>query len=236
MNSFRTQSFKVVLFDLDGTLIEFKFKVIESRKAVIDMLQGRGFDTKELTPEMRTQNLLNETRRQIENSSRLGSFEEMKEEISKVLDRFEIQAFNEARVHPGSLPILKKITSKGIRAAVVTNSGRVPVDLLLENFGFSPYLSLIVTRNEVERLKPDPQGILRALEALQARREDSIYVGDSIIDVQAARAAKVSSVAVASGLYKAEELMEHGPDFLIQRIEELEGIVFPSISSSANKL
>ncbi len=149
-------------------------------------------------------------------------------ELSELLDRFESEAFSEARPHPGSLGVVRKINEKGILTAVVTNSGRAPVDSLLGVFGFLPYINAVITRDEVSRLKPEPDGILTALSRLMVKAEDSVYIGDSVLDIQASRKAGVKCVSVATGLYKAETLMSHRPDYLIHRIEDLEEIVFPA--------
>ena len=218
------------MFDLDGTLIEFKFKVKESREALISHLQGLGFDVSRLSTELKTQAIIEQVKVQLEKSPELGlayTFDEVKSQLSTLLDKFELNAFKETKVHPGSLSVLKTISSRKILTAVITNSGRHPVDLMLESFGFMPYLSLIVTRNEMTKLKPEPDGLLRALDRLGVRASDSLYVGDSVIDIQASKKAGVKSVAVTTGLYQAEALQLEEPDYLISRIEELEKIVFP---------
>ena len=87
-----------------------------------------------------------------------------------------MQAFREAKPHPGSLDVLKRISFEKIPAAVVTNSGRLPVDVMLGTFGFLPYVSIIITRNEMTKLKPEPDGILQALDSLRVRKRATRFL------------------------------------------------------------
>jgi pyrophosphatase PpaX len=228
--------FKAVLFDLDGTLIEFKFKVRESREAMIRFLQSEGFDVSGMTTETKTQSIFDLAESQLQSQAGLvgkgHTVGKIRGDLSSILDDFELRAFGEAKAHPGSLKVLRSISERGIKTAVVTNSGRKPVDALLGGFGFLPYLTLIITRDEVKKLKPQPDGLLTALEKLGVNAEDALYVGDSVIDIDAAKSAHVISVAVATGLYEAEKLADRGPNYLIRNIDELESIVFPQGAKS----
>jgi len=216
-------SYEAVLFDLDGTLIEFEFKAKESREAIFELLRTRGIDVSLFSSSLRTQALLDDLK-----GATGESYQALRSEIYGILDSFEMEAFDRAKAHPGSLQTLIRIAKRGIKTALVTNSGRAPVNAKLGKYGFTPYFDALVTRDEMARLKPAPDGIILALEKLSVQSDDALYVGDSILDIEASRVAGVKCVSVASGLYQAEELAQHSPDFLIHRIEELEGIVFPS--------
>jgi len=217
-----------VLFDLDGTLVEFKFKVRESRRAMIEWLRLKGFKVQNLTEATRTQEIIDAAYKEWKEGSidspirrSFGSFEAVKAELSSILDQFEFAAFQDARPHTGSLETLKELRQRKIELAIVTNSGRRPVDSVLKKFGFLQFVSLVLTRNELSRLKPDPEGLIKALNIFKVRREGAVFVGDSIIDIEAARNAGIRSIAVSCGMYSESELKKNHPDFLISKIEEL---------------
>jgi phosphoglycolate phosphatase-like HAD superfamily hydrolase len=84
---------------------------------------------------------------------------------------------------------------------------------------------MIITRDEMAKLKPEPDGIIKALELLNVTREESIFVGDSVIDIQAAHKAGVTSVALSQGMSSAHVLAREEPDYLISKIEEVEDII-----------
>jgi phosphoglycolate phosphatase len=219
--------FKAVLFDLDGTLVEFKFKVKESRLALIELLKKKGFDDRSWTETTRTQRIIDDAETQWRNSENLREgqdFDSVRRELYRLLDDFEYDALLCAKPHAGSIYILRKLKDAQLMSGIVTNSGRGPVEMMLRESGFLSYLSVLVTRNEMKRMKPDPSGLLEAMKKLEVKHEETLYVGDSVIDIEAARAAKIKCASVATGLYRADILREHSPDYLIDAIEELEKI------------
>lgn len=218
--------FKAVLFDLDGTLVEFKFKVKESRLAIIDWLSKNGFETSKLTPETKTQRIFEQVETQCNSKVDGISFESARKSMSAILEEFEFQSFAEAKPHPGSLQLLKKLKDEQILTAIVTNSGRRPVDSVLGTFGFLPYIRLIITRDEMKKMKPEPDGLLSAIDRLKVEKSQAVYIGDSVIDIQAARKAGIISIALSQGMSSGQILAKEEPDYLISRIEEVEEIVF----------
>ena len=210
-------------------MVEFKFKIKESRIALIDLLARKGYDVKPLNEATRTQLLVDEAERQWNNSKQLREehrFDLLKKEIYAILDNFEFESLGEAKPHSGALQVLRHLASEKIPMALVTNSGRKPVNSILHKFGFVDYLSTIVTRDEMPKMKPMPDGILVALDHMGLQSKDVIYVGDSVIDVEAAKSAKTWSASIATGLYQREALEKMSPDFFLGRLEDLENVVF----------
>jgi phosphoglycolate phosphatase-like HAD superfamily hydrolase len=220
--------FKAVLFDLDGTLIEFKFDVAGSRKAAIEWLARNGFDVKGLSPDTKTLGIFQWVRAQCDKNVGGLKYDFTRSELSKILEVFEYKGFSLAKPHPGSLRTLKRLKSEQVLCGLVTNSGGKPVSSILREFGFLPYLEPVITRDDMENLKPDPEGILKAIRILEVDREDAVYVGDSIIDIEAAKSAAVSCVALSKGMYTRDSLIQKKPDFIIDNIEDVEQIVFQS--------
>jgi HAD superfamily hydrolase (TIGR01549 family) len=226
--------FKAVLFDLDGTLIEFKFKVKESRLAMIEWLKKNNFDTSKFSSETKTQKIFDGLKLQT-NSADRGDYETAKQALHEILNEFEFEGFSRAKPHPGSLQVLKRLKDEQILTGLVTNSGRRPVDSILGTFGFLPFLTTVITRDEMSSMKPEPDGILKAIEQLEVQKENTVYVGDSVIDIEAARTAGVSSIALSQGLYSRENLEKEKPDYLISNIEEVDEIIFGQNASNHNQ-
>ena len=208
--------------------MEFKFKVKESRVAMIDYLRSENYDVDRWTETMRTQEIIDGAREQWNVSKELQSRHDFKNILSgifRLLDSFEFEALSQARPHSDSVHVLSKIKHAEILTGIVTNSGRAPVESVIKEFGFEPYLSILVTRNEMAKLKPHPHGLILAAEQLRVRPEESLYVGDSTIDIEAARLAKMKCASVSTGLFHLDALRSHSPDYAISSLTELESIV-----------
>lgn len=92
------------------------------------------------------------------------------------------------------LALLKNAAPR--RAAVVTGSPRASIDALLARHDLLPHLSAIVTRNELERGKPHPDGYLLALARLGAAPEQAVVYEDSEVGIEAAHAAGIDVIDV----------------------------------------
>ncbi len=170
---------------------------------MIDLLVAKNYDPSSWTETMRTQEIIDQAQEQWRNSKELQNdhdFRDVHSDIFRLLDGFEFDALSQARPHPDSVSVLRKIKHAEILTGIVTNSGRAPVQSVIKEFGFEPYLSILVTRNEMEKLKPNPHGLLYAMKELRVRPEETLYVGDSTIDIEAAKTCKNE---VRGGLYRS---------------------------------
>lgn len=222
--------FKAVLFDLDGTLIEFKFPVKKSRRALFDFLRRSKFDVNRFTETMRTQDLIDAVHQQWTASRNPKSqpFDDVKSSLYRILDQFEYKSMSTARPFANSLYVIQKIRRKGGIVGIVTNSGRGPVQAILENNRFLPFVSLVITRNEMGRMKPSPDGLLEAKRILGLETQDILYVGDSVLDIESAKSAKITCASIPTGIHRADELRNLSPDYMLERLSDIEKLVIPA--------
>lgn len=94
------------------------------------------------------------------------------------------------------LTMLETFQQAGIKMGIITGKGRRSADLSLDALNLTPYFSLVIAGDEVTNHKPHPEGILHAMEQLQASPENTLYVGDSQADITAAKAAGIYAVGV----------------------------------------
>ena len=106
----------------------------------------------------------------------------------------ERRAMEEASLEPFALETLAAVKQIGCGAAVWTNNDRVVSDFVLTRFGLIHHLDLVVTRDDVRHLKPDPDG-LRVVRERWPVAEQIFVVGDSWVDGVAARAGGVPFIA-----------------------------------------
>lgn len=114
---------------------------------------------------------------------------------------------------------------KGKKIALVTNK---PEDLtfkIIEVLGVRDYFKMVIGPESVKKMKPDPEGILKALEAFGEDPRKAIMVGDSYTDVEVGKSAGTYTCGVTYGLGSTDELVKAKPDFLIDNMIKLTEII-----------
>jgi phosphoglycolate phosphatase len=109
----------------------------------------------------------------------------------------------QATLEPFAIETVAALKQLGFATAVWTNNDRVVADAVLSRFGLLPHLDLVVTRDDVVRLKPDPDG-LRVVRAQWPDAERVVVVGDSWVDGMAAQAGGVPFIAYRGDLAEFE--------------------------------
>jgi phosphoglycolate phosphatase-like HAD superfamily hydrolase len=115
----------------------------------------------------------------------------------------ERRAMEQATLEPFAVETVASLKELGVATAVWTNNDRVVADYVLARFGLLPHLDLVITRDDVVRLKPDPDG----LRVVRARWPDAlriVVVGDSWVDGMAAQAGGVPFIAYKSDVAELE--------------------------------
>jgi len=107
---------------------------------------------------------------------------------------------------------------------IVSTKRRSTIEDSLVKMELADFFDVVVGYEDVKNLKPDPEGLLKAMNDLAGEIDDTAYVGDSIIDIQAAKNAGLAIIAVASGMTDAETLTSHQPTMVIRKISELKDI------------
>jgi phosphoglycolate phosphatase len=130
-----------------------------------------------------------------------------------------------ARPFPGAAAGLAGIRALGLRAGVVTNKTHAAAAVLLERLGLSQWLEVIVGGDSCAQRKPHPQPLLLACESLGVSAAQSLMVGDSGIDVQAARAAGMRIVCVPYGYNEGNDPRTLPCDGFVENLSELPGML-----------
>jgi HAD superfamily hydrolase (TIGR01509 family) len=199
----RAQAF---LFDLDGTLVDSVYQhVLAWRDALdragIDLSVWRIHRKVGMSGGLFANALLRETGR------------EVTADQAAQLRRLHAQAYatlaGDVRPLPGARDILAHLTSTGVPWAIATSGYRESAGPVLELLELPPGIP-VITRDLVERAKPDPDLFLAAADALGLPAETCVVVGDSVWDLLAARRARSLGIGLLSGGYGREELERAG--------------------------
>ncbi|MCP8317635.1 MAG: HAD family hydrolase [archaeon] len=210
-------SIRAVIFDLDGTLVKFALDFIRARKEAIAEIRRRGIDTENLSESLSLYSML----KLIKERTDVKIFSNLKKSLWNIIEKIELEAANKTEAQPNALQTLIKIKNLGLKLAIVTNNGRKATSIVIKKFGLNDFFDVIITREDSEELKPDGGSIKRAIEILGIDAKEAIYVGDGVIDILAAKKAKVTSVAVPTGVSDIENLVETKPDYLIGSLKDI---------------
>jgi pyrophosphatase PpaX len=206
--------FRVVLFDLDGTLIDSGAMILSSfRHATRSVLREELAD-EQLRAAVAVGAGLTEQ------MSHFGP--EHVDALVRAYRAHNAPLHDELVACGGVLELLPRLKREGRRLGVVTAKRRVTVELAFGVLPLERWLDVVVTAEDTVRHKPDPAPVLLALERLGVAPGDAAFVGDSPYDVQAAKAAGVRAIAVTwGGLHDAARLAAAHPDALVDSAEEL---------------
>lgn len=206
--------FPVVLFDLDGTLVDSGPIILASYKHATRTVLDIDVPDAQLMALVGGPGLAEQMRR---------FSEERAEELVRVYRAHNEPLHDGLVSFPGVEDALHRLKEEGRRLGVVTAKRRPTVELAFRAVPIGGLFDVIVGSEDTERHKPDPDPILHALELLGARPEDAAYIGDSPYDIAAAHAAGVHAIWVSWGGIHDEQRIREGvhPDAVAHTAEEL---------------
>jgi HAD superfamily hydrolase (TIGR01509 family) len=142
------------------------------------------------------------------------------EEIDKRAGDIYSELNTDPKALPGAIELLQALDDRGILWAVATSSRREQVGASIDAMGLSRR-PIIIDGSQVKRAKPAPDLLIVAARELGVEPSGSWYVGDAIWDMQAANAAGMPAIGVASGSATADELAEAGASYTVKDLGEL---------------
>src|SRR5437879_2299574 len=194
------------LFDLDGTLVDSVYQhVLAWREALertgIELSVWRIHRRIGVSGGLFVNALLSET-------ANVVSFEQAEQ-----AQRFHAEAYarevSQVRPLPGARELLAALDDEGVRWAIATSGRMDSARPALDVLGVRPD-AVVITRDQVQHAKPDPDLFLAAAERLGSNIHESIVIGDSVWDLLAAQRARALGVGLLSGGYGDDELHRAG--------------------------
>jgi len=209
--------FPVVLFDLDGTVIDSGAIILASMRHAAREVLGVEVPDEQLMAAVGGPGL--EAQMQALSPDRA-------DELVTVYRAHNEPLHDELICCAGMDEVLVQLKDEGRRLGIVTAKRRQTVELAFARIPIEHLFETVVGGDETKKHKPDPEPLLLALERLGAASDDAVYVGDAPFDVKAAKAAGLYSVGVSwGGIHGRERLEAEEPDALVDTTEELLGVL-----------
>jgi pyrophosphatase PpaX len=207
--------YPVVLFDLDGTVIDTGAIILASMRHAAETVIGGSYTDAELLAAVGGPGL--EAQMETLDPGRV-------DELVRVYREHNEPLHDTIAVCAGMDAALDELKARGHRLGIVTAKRRVTVELAFARIPIEHLFDTVVGGDETDRHKPDPAPLLLALERMGADARDAAYVGDSPFDMQAAKAAGLYAIGVSWGrIHGADRLSD--ADVVVDSAEELLALV-----------
>ncbi|MBU1642495.1 phosphoglycolate phosphatase [bacterium] len=214
---------KVILFDLDGTLVDSAPDLVLALNHMLETLEREPFCTETIRTWVGNgaQTLV---KRGLSGSSVVDEAIDP-ELVSQALNIFlGFYAQNlcvETVTYPNVPATLKTLKAKGYRLVIVTNKPYAFIDPLLEGLGLTDLFEFCIGGDSLSRHKPDPLPLLHVCERLGVTASECVMVGDSRNDIVAANAADMHSIGVSYGYNYGEKIDLYAPNRVVDDFSEI---------------
>lgn len=225
MSGARTSGVDLVLFDLDGTLVETAPEICD---AVNDTLHALGLGPAPLakveawighgTGQLLLHSLSDATGRpaqQVKDSSLWRAAQ------PRFAADYERRCGTTSRLYPHAREVLQALGDRGVHRALVTNKEQRFTTPVLRRHGLRNLLDRVVCGDTLPTKKPDPAGVQDCLRAFGVAAQRALFIGDSSIDVATARNAGVAVWALTHGYNMGEPIAAARPDRVLDGLDAI---------------
>lgn len=225
----------IVLFDLEGTLVQSieddRDAILEFRTKTADKLVTLGIPPSELEGIKISTLMRNKALEIVDKHFKKNEALRFHREMDRFLKSFELRWAFQSRIFPETRSVLHKLKKLGIEMGLVTNTSREAADQMLSMHKLRSFFKVIVTREDVRRLKPDPEGVLLAIKKLNGY--SFFFVGDLAHDSFAAKKAGGMSIIVRRNRLKT---LGFEADYVVNSLEGVPDIVLGSSRQITERL
>jgi len=207
---------KAILFDLDGTILNTLADLTDSLNAV---LQSEGYETRH-AEEVRTfagEGYVVLVGRALPEKTPPAEIQRCAELFRQMYLK---NMTNKTKPYDGILPVLDHLKETGIRIGVVSNKMDIATKETCIHY-FGNRIDIALGDTPLRKRKPAPDNLLEAMRLLECDASETLFVGDSDIDVQAAKQANVPCAGVTWGFQSEQTLRKEGADYIIHEPGEL---------------
>lgn len=207
---------KAIIFDFDYTLGDSTNGIVLSINYALEEL---GYTTPDIEDIKKTIGLsLTETYFALTSKNNLDEAEQFNKLFKEKAD--EVMVAN-TKLYTGVKTVLQDMKAKGYKIAIVTTKFHYRIEQILNKFGANGLIDVIVGAEDVKIEKPNPEGLLWAIEHLGVINEEVLYVGDSLVDAKTAKNAEVKFAAVLTGTTTRDDFSSYDSAYIGKNISDV---------------
>lgn len=215
---------KAVIFDLDGTLVNFNLDIKSSRVETMQFLNGQGYPSSLFSLDESIFKMLENLEAYMKNKGDdeegERKFTKIKKAVMSIADRYELKATQTTNFLPGVLETVRTLRKMGLKMALFTIRGTKSTDRFLKRYNLDRFFDAVVTREDTVAIKPDPAHLESVLKILDVEPNEAIVVGDSVLDMKCARKLDMIAIGVNTGLASPMELNQAEATYIISSITD----------------
>jgi phosphoglycolate phosphatase len=211
---------EAVIFDFDFTLADSSKAIVECVGCALEQL---GFEVPRSEQIFDTIGLsLPETFRRLT----VAADSSMEARFVQYFHHHADQIMDGATLMYDCVPgVLETLRGANVRTGIVSTKLNYRISNILQRNGLDHLFDVIVGADNVANTKPDPEGLLLALNKLAVSSAAALYIGDHVLDAEAARAAGMAFIAVLSGRHSRKQFEDAGCAGIMENVGELVGVL-----------
>jgi HAD superfamily hydrolase (TIGR01493 family) len=208
---------RTVLFDFEGTLVDFQWRLAAAQAELRRAFVEQGYAVEGNYAEM--------WNAAADLAASQGRLEALRRALYPVYDRWDADALTRWSPRRGAPALLQRLADRRVESAIVSNVGRTALVAALVRCGLQRWLWPVLSRDDVTRLKPNPEGVSQVLAAMKVPAQEALFVGDSLADVHAARAVGMRVAIIRGGEVDETAFAAAPPDWMVSRLEEIADLI-----------
>jgi beta-phosphoglucomutase len=213
---------ETVIFDWDGTLADTRQVIVISFQKALSEINCKVNDE---YIERRIGIGAAETFREILRSSKVQFDEKLIQHLIERKSQLEIELASQVKLFAGARELLEALRGKVKMGLASMNNRSVIIHMLKAN-DLEKYFEVVLTAESISHSKPNPEIFLKTASKLKSSPEKCVVVEDSVFGVKAAKSAKMSCIAVLTGVYSKQELESEKPDLIVKTLKDTRILAF----------
>lgn len=211
--TFQMKNIKLVIFDLDGTLVDAYPAIIKSFNYVMQKLGYSGHPGRSIRRAVGwgDENLLRPFIQK----------KDLKRGVLLYRRHHRLALIKHSRLFPGVKSLLRYLRGKGYKLAVASNRPTEFSWILIRHLGLKKYFDYVLCADKLKQGKPHPEILHKIMRKFAQGPQNTLYIGDMAIDACAGRRARVKTIMVTTGSSRRDEIKKERPWRIIPRVTGL---------------
>ena len=212
--------YKLCLFDFDYTLADTTKPIVECFKHTFKTMNLDGFDRERV---IKTIGLtLDDAFPEL---TGIKDKEKVKELIAIYRVKSEEITIQNTVLFEDTMETLKTLKDNGVKIGIVSSRMGARIDKILEHLNCRRYIDHIIGYENVLTHKPNPEGLMKALDYFKCNKEEVLYVGDSYIDAKAAENGQIDFVGVTTGTTSQKDFEEYNNIKIVNNLSSILDVI-----------